>query len=167
MISKFPEQCQKLKKSPVGIIRSMITSGQYQDDLGLLWTYLAEFFIRQGQFGVARDIFEEAIDIESLGVNTVRDLAIVFNSYIRFERQIIQEQDQSADMKDKVDSESLEFSQFRLDDLLERRAFLISDVLLQQNPNDVNEWIHRIQLCDRIKDENKDMVKEQTFVKAI
>lgn len=50
---------------------------------------MAEFFIRQGQFGVARDIFEEAIDIESVGVNTVRDLAIVFNAYIRFERQII------------------------------------------------------------------------------
>ena len=97
MISKFPDQCQKLKKSPVGIIRSMITSGEFQDDLGLLWTYLAEFFIRQGQFGVARDVFEEAIDIDSIGITTVRDLAIVFNAYIKFERQLIEEQDFESD----------------------------------------------------------------------
>jgi len=52
--------------------------------------------------------------------------------------------------------------------LLERRPFLISEILLQQNPNDVNEWIRRIQLCDTIKDDSiKNLRKEQTFVKAI
>ena len=45
---------------------------------------------------------------------------------------------------------------------------MISDILLQQNPNDVNEWIRRIQLCDTIKDDSiKNLRKEQTFVKAI
>jgi len=29
MISKFPDKCYKLKKSPVGIIRNMISSGEY------------------------------------------------------------------------------------------------------------------------------------------
>jgi hypothetical protein len=60
--------------------------GKYNDSkvgyVGLLWTYLAEFFIRLGQFGVARDVFEEALSIEASGVKTIKDFTIVFNAYI-------------------------------------------------------------------------------------
>lgn len=53
--------------------------------MGLLWTYLAEFFVRLGQFGVARDVFEEGLQIEVNGVKTVKDFTILFNSYLKFE----------------------------------------------------------------------------------
>ena len=63
-ISKFPESCLKLKKSPVDLFRSLLE--KYKDsesgELGQIWIYFAEFFIRQGQFELARDIFEESLD---------------------------------------------------------------------------------------------------------
>lgn len=34
----------------------------------------------------------------------------------------------------------------RLEDLLARRPFLLSDIVLKQNPNDVNEWLKRVKI---------------------
>ena len=36
---------------------------------------------------------------------------------------------------------------FRLENLIERRPFLLSDSLLRQNPNNVYEWINRVKIC--------------------
>ena len=56
---------------------------------GQLWVYLAEFFARIGDFETCRDIFEESIDCRINGVKTVRDLTIVFNSYLQFEHNML------------------------------------------------------------------------------
>jgi len=45
----------------------------------------------------------------------------------------------------KEDKENMKF--FRLENLIERRPFLLSNVVLRQNPNNVNEWISRLKLC--------------------
>ena len=65
LISKFPEKCQKMNGNPVEFLRNSIKNS---DQKGVFWTYLAEFFIRQGQFGLARDIFEESLQ---MGLETV------------------------------------------------------------------------------------------------
>lgn len=44
------------------------------------------------------------------------------------------------------DDIDLDMSIARLDDLMQRRPFLLSSVLLRQNPHNVNEWYKRIQL---------------------
>ena len=36
---------------------------------------------------------------------------------------------------------------FRLESLIQRRPFLMSNTVLRQNPNNVYEWLNRIQLC--------------------
>ena len=72
------------------------------------------------------------------GVKTVRDFAIVFNSYIKFERQLLQLEHDIHFENDELKGEELqEFKLFRIINLLERRPFLLSDVVLAQNPNDV------------------------------
>ena len=55
---------------------------RYTDEVGKLWICLADYYIRQGLFGSARDVFEEAV---SVGVTTARDFGIVFNAYMKFE----------------------------------------------------------------------------------
>jgi pre-mRNA-splicing factor SYF1 len=45
----------------------------------------------------------------------------------------------------KEDKENMKF--FRLENLIERRPFLLSNVVLRQNQNNVNEWLNRLKLC--------------------
>ena len=46
---------------------------------------MAEFFIRLGDFEMAIEIFEEALETRVNGIRSVKDFTIVFNSYIKFE----------------------------------------------------------------------------------
>ena len=45
-------------------VDSILRSGirKYPQEIGLLWSNLAEYYVRLGMFEKARDIFEEAID---------------------------------------------------------------------------------------------------------
>ncbi|KXS11643.1 TPR-like protein [Gonapodya prolifera JEL478] len=53
---------------------------KFTDQVGKLWNTLAKFYILQGEFERARDIYEEAID----KVVTVRDFSMVFDAYVEF-----------------------------------------------------------------------------------
>ena len=46
----------------------------------------------------------------------------------------------------KEEKEELRF--VRLENLLQRRLFLLSNVVLRQNPHNVSEWLKRVQLCE-------------------
>jgi pre-mRNA-splicing factor SYF1 len=82
IIAKFPNKCYKLKQSPIVIVRQLIEKHK-QSEVSSFWICLSEFFIRQGDFDLAREIFEEALDIENQGsIQTVRDFSIVFNAYL-------------------------------------------------------------------------------------
>ena len=45
----------------------------------------------------------------------------------------------------KEEKEELKF--VRLENLIQRRPFLLSNVVLRQNPNNVYEWLNRVKLC--------------------
>lgn len=76
-IAKNPTRCNF--KQPEEIIRHGIR--KYTDEVGKLWIYLAEYYIRLGLFGKARDVFEEAL----ANITTARDFGIIFNAYMKFE----------------------------------------------------------------------------------
>ncbi len=42
----------------------------------------------------------------------------------------------------------------RLEDLIARRQLLVNSVLLRQNPHNVTEWLKRIELFEKQKDED-------------
>ncbi len=50
--------------------------------------------------------------------------------------------------EDKAVDEDLRF--FRLENLIQRRPFLLSNVILRQNPNNVYEWLNRVKLCEEL-----------------
>ena len=99
---------------------------------------MAEFFTRIGDFETSKEIFEEAIDCRSNGVSTIRDLTLVFNSYIQFELTLLK-LNFYGDKKDK-------FS--RIEELLFKRPFLFCEVALSNNKNDVREWLKIINLSE-------------------
>ena len=67
-----------------GIIRHGIQ--KYTDEVGNLWVSLAEYWLRQGLFDKARDVFEESLE----KVQTVRDFGLIFNSYVKMEEEFVQ-----------------------------------------------------------------------------
>ena len=144
------------------IVRSGIE--RFADQRGKLWAGLATYWITVGNFERARDVFEEGITT----VMTVRDFTIVFDSYAEFEESIISTlMDAAAVVSDngkiKETAEfDLDIRMMRFEQLMDRRPFLVNDVLLRQNPNNVNEWEKRIALWG---DNNKEVV--QTYADAI
>lgn len=135
------------------IIRSGIE--RFADQRGKLWTGLATYWIRRGSFERARDVFEEGVTT----VMTVRDFTMVFDSYAEFEESIIgalMEVASTRAEKGLVDEGAdfeLDIRMMRFEHLMDRRPFLLNDVLLRQNPNNVSEWEKRVALWGNNKQE--------------
>src|SRR5271163_2513818 len=118
---------------------------RFSDQRGKLWIALATYWITLQNFERARDAFEEGITT----VMTVRDFTQIFDAYAEFEESIISEKMEAAASRETVDPEEdydLDIRMMRFEQLMDRRAFLVNDVLLRQNPNNVMEWEKRVGL---------------------
>jgi len=130
------------------ILRSGLA--RFADQRGKLWCGLAAYWVGRGTFEKARNVFEEGITT----VMTVRDFALVFDSYVKFEEAIIQ--DLMAEPASDGDSNAdfaLNLRFLHLDQLIDRRPFLLNDLHLRQNPNNVVEWERRVAHWGDNKDE--------------
>ena len=122
----------------------------YKDQAGRLWTGLATYWIKKGEFDRARDTFEAGI-AASL---TIRDFTQIFDAYAEFSESLISALMESlADPDEDEDEEDTKETEQELDqrmktfeELMDRRPFLVNDVLLRRNPNDVQEWEKRVAL---------------------
>ena len=145
-------------------IDSMIRGGirKFTDEVGRLWTCLADFYIRRGLFEKARDVYEEGLAT----VITVRDFSLIFDAYTQFEESVLSAKMESAaggaldDDAEKDGShcgsdflltdsgDDLDLRLARLEFLMSRRPELLSSVMLRQNPHNVHEWRKRIALFE-------------------
>ncbi|KAG0743208.1 hypothetical protein G6F23_006203 [Rhizopus arrhizus] len=157
------EHCDDIKSIQVEpIIRSGIQ--RFTDQVGLLYCRLAMYWIRMGQLEKARDIFEEGITT----VLTVRDFTAIFEAYVEFEEEMITAkmemaaEREKAGEKDEEEDLDLDLRLLRFEHLMDRRPFLVNDVLLRQNPNNVLEWQQRALLWGN----NKEKVVE-TYTQAV
>lgn len=117
------------------VLRSGIA--RFSDEVGRLWTRLADYYIRLGEFERARDVLEEALG----AVVTVRDFSVVFDAYVKFEESLL-----SAKMRLEEDEAELAFDLARLEHLVDKRPLLLNQVMLRQNPSNVHEWVKRVRL---------------------
>lgn len=159
MIDVMVEHAQDIDtENETGLdVERIIRSGLvfFADQCGKFWASLATYWIRKGSFERARDIFEEAITT----VMTVRDFTLIFDAYVEFEESVIGAlMDTSSNRAakgftdDEVDFE-LDIRMMRFEHLMDRRPFLLNDVLLRQNPNNVSEWEKRVALWGDNKSE--------------
>lgn len=131
-------------------IENIILSGirTFPDQAGILWVGLARYWINMGNHEKARDTFERGI----LSVMTVRDFTIVFDLYAEAEEAILgvlMDRANTRQEKGKIDENAdfdLEIRMDRLEQLMNRRPFLLNDVLLRQNASNVAEWQKRVSL---------------------
>ncbi|KAF2496731.1 hypothetical protein BU16DRAFT_458114 [Lophium mytilinum] len=144
------------------IIRSGIA--RFSDQRGILWVGLARYWINKGEYERARDVFEEGVTT----VMTVRDFSIVFDTYAEAEEGLIgikMEEAAARSDKGKINEDAdddLDIRLMRFEQLMDRRPFLVNDVLLRQNQSNVNEWEKRVALWG---DNKKEVV--QTYTDAI
>jgi pre-mRNA-splicing factor SYF1 len=137
---------------------------KFTDEVGKLWTSLADYYVRRGLFEKARDVFEEGVS----SVVTVKEFSVVFEAYTQFEQSMLAAKLEAAEeegaedvnegggKKSGIDNLSKKFldgfwlndeddtdlRMARFERLLDRRPELLSSVLLRQNPHNVEEW-HR------------------------
>jgi pre-mRNA-splicing factor SYF1 len=88
----------------------------------------------------------------------VRDFTAIFDAYAEFEEEMITtkmemaaERETSGE-KDDTEDLDLDLRLLRFERLMDRRPFLVNDVLLRQNPNNVLEWQQRASLWGNNKD---------------
>jgi pre-mRNA-splicing factor SYF1 len=159
MVDLLVSKAKKIETGPqVGIdVDAILRSGidRFADQRGKLWAGLATYWITKGNFEKARDVFEEGI----MTVMTVRDFTLIFDSYVEFEESIIGSLMESAAVrseKGKLDEDAdfdLDLRMMRFEQLMDRRPFLVNDVLLRQNPHNVIEWEKRVALWGDNKQE--------------
>lgn len=159
MVDLLVSKAKKIETGPqVGIdVDAILRSGidRFADQRGKLWTGLATYWITKGNFEKARDVFEEGI----MTVMTVRDFTLIFDSYVEFEESIIGSLMEAAAVrseKGKLDEDAdfdLDLRMLRFEQLMDRRPFLVNDVLLRQNPHNVIEWEKRVALWGDNKQE--------------
>ncbi|CAG8631126.1 11010_t:CDS:10, partial [Paraglomus occultum] len=160
LVCKHPHEIKSLKVEP--IIRSGIR--RFTDQVGRLWNSLASYYIKLGHFEKARDVYEEGIKT----VMTVRDFSQIFDAYAEFEESVMSAKMEEASERvasgrhDPLADLEIDLRLARFEELMERRPFLVNDVLLRQNPNNVHEWIKRVNLW---KDNVEKVV--ETYTKAI
>ncbi|QRV75410.1 pre-mRNA-splicing factor SYF1 [Ceratobasidium sp. AG-Ba] len=119
----------------------------YKDQAGRLWTGLATYWIKRGEFDRATATFEQGLT----SVLTIRDFTQIFDAYAEFSETLISAlmdelaspdpDEDTAETEAELDNRMREFEA-----LMDRRPFLVNDVLLRRNPNDVQEWEKRVAL---------------------
>ncbi|KAI3448910.1 hypothetical protein Pfo_005575 [Paulownia fortunei] len=149
---------------------------KFTDEVGRLWTSLADYYIRRGLLEKARDIFEEGMTT----VITVRDFSVIFDAYSQFEESMLSIKMETLDDSDNEDNENgeeleeeeeddrldieklrkridsfwlkddkdVDLRLARLEYLMDRRPELANSVLLRQNPHNVEQWHRRVKLFE-------------------
>lgn len=97
------ELCDLLTKHATEVsglnVDAIIRGGirKFTDEVGRLWTSLADYYIRRKLPEKARDIFEEGM----MTVVTVRDFSVIFDAYSQFEESMLAYKMESLDLSDE------------------------------------------------------------------
>jgi len=87
---------------------------------------------------------------------TVRDFTLVFDAYAKIEESLLSSRMKSLEEGDEeVDETEVDLRMARFEKLLDRRPFLVNDVLLRQNPHNIMTWEKRIELFENVGDNEK------------
>ncbi|KAH9626173.1 hypothetical protein KSS87_017697 [Heliosperma pusillum] len=101
------ELCDLLTKHATEVeglnVDAIIRGGirKFTDEVGRLWTSLADYYIRRRLPEKARDVFEEGM----MTVVTVRDFSVIFDAYSQFEESMLALKMENMDLDDNEEEE--------------------------------------------------------------
>ena len=155
--------------NPDTLIRAGIS--KFTDEVGRLWCKLANYYVNQGMFQKARDIYEEALD----NVMSVRDFTIVFESFIKLEESLVtemisndsEESNESNNETNEETNNEIDYILNHLEYLTENRPILLNNVMLRQNSNNISYWMKRISIYQNNKNTNLQLITHINAIKTI
>lgn len=172
LASRFPrpEDVTALNASLLPVRNIILaTLPKYPDQAGRLWTGLATYHLKRGELDLAKATFEGGLR----KVVTVRDFSIIFDAYAESEEGVIsylmndleseETEDENEERQEK--EEDLDKRMASFEELMESRPFLVNDVMLRRNPDDVQEWEKRVALHS--DDDEKIIVTYKSAVETI
>eukprot|EP00746_Dinoflagellata_sp_MGD_P159236 gnl/MRDRNA2_/MRDRNA2_86657_c0_seq1.p1 gnl/MRDRNA2_/MRDRNA2_86657_c0~~gnl/MRDRNA2_/MRDRNA2_86657_c0_seq1.p1 ORF type:complete len:721 (-),score=7.07 gnl/MRDRNA2_/MRDRNA2_86657_c0_seq1:481-2643(-) len=139
---------KRTKLSPIQV-ETLIRNGisKFTIEAGSLWLCMADYYVRQGYFERARDLYEDGM----LTVTTKKDFNKIFDAYVLYQQSILKfKMDSNYNKHSKAnffeDGVELDIYKAKMKYLIRRRPDLQACVILRQNPLNVFEWFRRIQL---------------------
>ncbi|XP_074309695.1 uncharacterized protein LOC141644132 [Silene latifolia] len=152
------ELCDLLTKHATEVeglnVDAIIRGGirKFTDEVGRLWTSLADYYIRRRLPEKARDVFEEGM----MTVVTVRDFSVIFDAYSQFEESMLalkmenMDLEESEEEKEGEDDESEEDVRLDFDLSISKFEKKIFKGFWLHDDNDVDMRLARLEyLMDR------------------
>jgi pre-mRNA-splicing factor SYF1 len=159
LLTKHANEVSGLKVD--AIIRGGIR--KFTDEVGRLWTSLADYYIRRGLFEKARDIYEEGMTT----VVTVRDFSMIFDAYSQFEESMLSAKMETLDAADDAgEITETESKNNALHDVNEgvqsQRKGPLTDADLRELPNfwlnDTNDINLRLAVLENLMERRPELV---------
>lgn len=152
-VARNPDACPDGAR----ILRSGLK--RYGDSVATTWTCLASFNAVKGSFDAAVDTYEEAVD----SLRSVEDFSVVYDQYVAFLHASVE-----ASLAQSARQEA-EYRMNLLKRLLRRRAEFLSAVRIRRNPQNVDEWLNRVNLFkgDAKRGDDSDSGRPKDPLKAI
>ncbi|ODV78013.1 uncharacterized protein CANTADRAFT_54577 [Suhomyces tanzawaensis NRRL Y-17324] len=120
----------------------------YPDQLGPLYLQLTQFMTEQGHHAKSRHYYNQAI----LHCDSVRDFVMIFDAWTQFEESRLTELSEAVENNNTDEAAildalaSLDFRMNYLDNLISNRPFLLNDMMIRKDPNNLDHWFQRIDL---------------------
>ena len=131
---------------------------KFKGQQGSIIAKYADYWLASGNFLKAISTFEQGLT----ECTTLDDFTIIYDSYIDAMDSHIEAISDKLDEAEDGETEDtynlnsvLNVFLQRYEDLLSRRPFLINDVYLRQDKNNVQTWIERVDIYDKEKDSRK------------
>ncbi|KAF6011752.1 hypothetical protein HII13_002219 [Brettanomyces bruxellensis] len=131
---------------------------KFKGQQGSIVTKYAEYWLASGNFLKVISTFEHGLT-ECM---TIDDFTIIYDSYVDMMDSHIEVISDKLDKVEGMENEdanslnaTLNVLLQRYEDLLSRRPFIINDVYLRQDKNNVQTWLDRVEIYDKEKDYNR------------
>ncbi|ODQ81049.1 hypothetical protein BABINDRAFT_160466 [Babjeviella inositovora NRRL Y-12698] len=154
-------------------VENLVANGlaRFPDQVSRLYVKLSTYFAKRKNFRKASEYFEKGLK-QSM---TVKDFTLIFDTYLALlegliektmerveERERVEEIKDHGMVQNREEGEQKEVSEVdhsksvvvadldlqmaQFENLMDRRPFLLNDVLLRQNPHSVDDWMARFAL---------------------
>ncbi|VEU19982.1 DEKNAAC100485 [Brettanomyces naardenensis] len=155
LVSRFEGSNVRGLDYRVGILHKKMEK-RFPDQMGSFAVELAQYWIARKDFLSVISAFERGL----ANCLTLKDFTIIYDAYSDFEDsrvEMVSNQLEKLQGNEEAGELNLEINILlqRFEDLLARRPFLINDVYLRQDENDVKAWLDRIGIFDPEKDKNE------------